>query len=372
MPEMFTVYESVYAYAKGFNTGLFQGCLTSVLSRPNDKIYTPKGKVTKIRQVDAGGAGTYNKKNGFMGTYGGGRGVEYIGYEAKNDRVKVLRVDALDEQQSFEAGQVPSIQALAQDFMDNHLCSEIDASNIAEWYNKVPVENSHVNTDTGYKTDIDNILTTHLQIRADVFNSGFKGRVFLFERSDVYANFLAALIKNNALAAMCKTERVPFVFPTGFEADEELGIEDKLTVYLEVTKFNNMWIIEMPSDRMFTKIILNDGVSEGQEDGGYIGDITSAGGGLIDILAIPEPAGFTDTRYLVANYLVPGEYYNDAARQLELRDINKRMYGNVEIGYAGVNQKGNDFEYDIRIMYGGDLFDNRRRNCFAITGPLAQ
>jgi hypothetical protein len=42
------------------------------------------------------------------------------------------------------------------------------------------------------------------------------------------------------------------------------------------------------------------------------------------------------------------------------------MFGNVEIGFAGINQKANAFEYDIRVIYGGDLFDNRRRNCFAV------
>ena len=46
------------------------------------------------------------------------------------------------------------------------------------------------------------------------------------------------------------------------------------------------------------------------------------------------------------------------------------MYGNVEVNNAGINQKANAFEYDIRAIYGGALFDNRARNCFAVTGPV--
>jgi hypothetical protein len=52
--------------------------------------------------------------------------------------------------------------------------------------------------------------------------------------------------------------------------------------------------------------------------------------------------------------------------QVDLEKLNGRMFGNVEIGFAGINQKANAFEYDIRVIYGGDLFDNRRRNCFAV------
>lgn len=368
---MFTTYEGIYAYAKGANLALNQGCLTAVLSRPNDKIYTPKGKATKIRQIDAGGAGTYNKAKKFMQSYGGGKGVEYIDYAAAYDRVKVLTVDAMDEEQSFEAGQVPSIELLAKDFMDNHLCSEIDATNIAGWYAKVPEANKFINTDEGFETGVGKTFSTLLNIRSKIFNSGCRGRVFVFANTSFMANLMSDMITNNALAAMCRTERIPFTFPTGFEDNEELGTESKLSIDVEVIKFNNLWLIEMPSERMYTHVTLYDGESEGQEDGGYVGDTTTTGSAIIDLIAIPESAGFTDTRYLVANYLVPGQYWN-ATGQFEVRPADERMYGNVEVANAGINQKGNDFEYDIRIMYGGDLIDIRKKNCFAITGPKAK
>jgi hypothetical protein len=42
------------------------------------------------------------------------------------------------------------------------------------------------------------------------------------------------------------------------------------------------------------------------------------------------------------------------------------MFKNIQVNNAGINQKANAFEYDIRVIYGGDIYDNRRRNCFAV------
>ena len=73
---------------------------------------------------------------------------------------------------------------------------------------------------------------------------------------------------------------------------------------------------------------------------------------------------------MVDNFLVPASMPGLNYSKVDLRKLNERMYGNVEIGYAGINQKANAFEYDVRAIYGGDIFDNRARNCFAVTGVV--
>ena len=74
---------------------------------------------------------------------------------------------------------------------------------------------------------------------------------------------------------------------------------------------------------------------------------------------------------MIDNYLYPAFLQNSALGAVDIRALNSRMFGNVEINNAGINQKANAFEYDIRAIYGGSLFDNRARNCFLVTSSLA-
>ena len=90
------------------------------------------------------------------------------------------------------------------------------------------------------------------------------------------------------------------------------------------------------------------------------------------MLAIPIEAAFTNTRYMIDNFLVPASMPGLNYTNIDLRKLNERMYGNVEIGFAGINQKANAFEYDVRAIYGGDIFDNRARNCFAVTSAAEE
>lgn len=362
----FTVYDGLYAYAKKANSGLYLACKTSIFNNPADQIYTPKGKVTKIRQYESGKAGTYNKAKGWMQSYGTGKGVEWIDYRAPYDRAKVLAVDAVDELQSFAAGMTPSIELLNGDFLDNQLPAEIDAANIAQFYSKIPRDNIYWNDETDYKTDVDNILDTILRLQNDIFNSGYDRDSVLFIRSSVYTNFQKAIIKNYGLASGAMiSKKMTVNINTGLEG-LITNAGDTLNVTVDFEAFGKFLVINMPDDRMYTRITMLDGYSEGQEDGGYVPDNDSTEFNQIDLLAIPIEAAFTNTRYMVDNFLVPASMPGLNYSKVDLRKLNKRMYGNVEIGYAGINQKANAFEYDVRAIYGGDIFDNRARNCFAV------
>lgn len=366
----FTVYDGLYAYAKKANSGLYLACRTSVFNNPADQIYTPKGKVTKVRQYESGKAGSYNKAKGWMQGYGTGKGVQWIDYRAPFDRAKVLSVDAVDELQSFAAGMTPSIELLNGDFLDNQLPAEIDATNIAQFYSKIPVTNRHLNSETGYKTDVDNIIDTILGLQNKIFNTGYDRDSVLFIRSSVYTNFQKAIVKNYGLASGVMLSKTMTVnMNTGLEGLIS-NAGDALSVTVDFEAFGKFLVINMPDDRMYTMITMLDGYSEGQEDGGYVPDVDSDDFAQIDLLAIPVEAAFTNTRYMIDNFLVPASMPGLNYNKIDLRKLNERMYGNVEIGFAGINQKANAFEYDVRAIYGGDIYDNRARNCFAITGVV--
>lgn len=362
----FSIYDGLFAYAKRANSGLYLESRTAIFNNPADQIYTPKGKVTMIRQYESGKAGNYNKKSGWMGNYGNGKGVQWIEYKAPYDRAKILSVDAIDEMQSYENGMVPSIELLNADFLDNQMPSEIDATNIAQFCSQVPEANKYKSTDPAYATDEDSILNTVLQLQNNVFNSGYNRETVLFMRASVYTAFQKAIIKNYGMASgVMLTKSMDVQIKTGLE-NLITDSNDSISVTVDIEVFGNFYIIKMPDDRMYTKISLLDGYSVGQEEGGYIPDTSADDFALVDMLAIPLNSAFTNTRYMVDNFLVPSNLPGISYNNVELRQLNQQMYGNVEIGNAGINQKANAFEYDIRLIYGGSIFDNRRRNCFAV------
>ena len=369
---MFTVYDGIEAYARKANSGLYIACKTAIFNNPANQILTPKGKVTRVRQYESGMAGNYSKTKGWMTQYGTGKGVQWIEYKAPYDRAKILTTDAIDEEQSFAVGMTPSIELLNADFLDNQLPREIDATNISTWYNQVPAANRHVNTETGFKTDAENILATLNNLDRLIFNSGYDRDTVLFMNSDTYSNMITAIQNKFGLASNVLMEKQATVYIDTGLGTLIKGTDSVIKVNITFEVYGHFLIIRVPDDRMYSNIIMYSGDpdDEGQEQGGYVADFSNRNFANISMLAIPMEAAFCNTRYMVDNFLYPAFLQTNPYTKVDIRELNKRMYGNVEVNNAGINQKANAFEYDIRAIYGGSLFDNRARNCFAVTGPV--
>lgn len=369
---MFTVYDGIEAYARKANSGLYIACKTAIFNNPANQILTPKGKVTRVRQYESGMAGNYSKTKGWMTQYGTGKGVQWIEYKAPYDRAKILTTDAIDEEQSFAVGMTPSIELLNADFLDNQLPREIDATNISTWYNQVPAANRHVNTETGFKTDAENILATLNNLDRLIFNSGYDRDTVLFMNSDTYSNMITAIQNKFGLASNVLMEKQATVYIDTGLGTLIKGTDSVIKVNITFEVYGHFLIIRVPDDRMYSNIIMYSGDpdDEGQEQGGYVADFNNSNFANISMLAIPMEAAFCNTRYMVDNFLYPAFLQTNPYTKVDIRELNKRMYGNVEVNNAGINQKANAFEYDIRAIYGGSLFDNRARNCFAVTGPV--
>lgn len=362
----FTVYDGIFEYATRANKALYLGCRTAIFNNPGNVKYTPKGKSVLVREVDAGKPGNYNKSKGWLADYGTGGGIKWVEYTARYDRAKVLAVDSQDELQSYQTGADSSIGALAEDFIDNHLAAEVDAANIASFFHAIPEANKFESTATGFKTGVsDDVYATLINLKTKVFNAGYKNDIVVFIRADVYATLQKNIIDKFGLAnGVIVNKEVTVILDSGLGDKVKAEDEGQIEVTLEVQKLDNLLLIPMPDDRMYSKIVMYDGISAGQTAGGYVKDETAK---LIDVMAIPLPAAFTNMRYLIANFLVPASAFDTTQDSVDLMDINKKMFGNVEIGQAGINQKADKFEYDIRAIFGGDIFSNRAKTCFAIT-----
>lgn len=372
----YSVYDGIDAYARKANSELYIACKTSIFNNPADQIFTPKGKVTKVRQYSAGPAGNYDKRKGWMGSYGATADVRWIAYRAECDRAKILRVDAPDELASFANGMTPSSELLNSDFLNNHLPKEIDAFNIAKWYNQIPDDNKFVagTAKNGVTLDIspDAILGSITMLDSLVFNAGYDRDTVLFMDSKAYANFITAIQNKNGLAntSFLTDRKIQVVVDTGIDQLIK-GRDSVLRIDINVQQYGRFLIVRVPDDRMYSHIIMLSGDPEdvGQEQGGYIPDVVNPAFANIHMLAIPIEAAFTNVRYFVDNYLYPS-YLERGITRVDLEVLNQRMFGNVEIANAGINQKANAYEIDVRCIFGGSLFDNRRKNCFALTGTV--
>lgn len=366
----FTVYDGIEAYARKANSAFYQACCTAIFNNPANQILTPKGKVTRVRQYNSGAAGNYSKTKGWMTQYGTGEGIQWIEYAAEFDRAKILSTDAIEEEQSFAVGMTPSIELLNSDFLDNHLPKEIDATNIAKWYSQMPQGNKYTTNDLDISPD--GILDTLNTLDSLVFNSGYNRDTVLFMSSVAYKNMITAIQNKMGLANYEFMHRKATVtIDTGL-GGLIAGAENAMKIELDFESYGNFLIVRVPDDRMYTSIIMYSGDQddEGQEAGGYVADYENPNFANIHLMAIPIEAAFTNTRYMVDNFLYPGWLQDNRYTRVDIRALNKRMYGNVEINHAGINQKANAFEYDIRAIYGGSLFANRARNCFAVTGAV--
>lgn len=369
---MFTVYDAVNAYSKKANSLFYVASKTAIFNNPSNQIYTPKGKKTLVRQYEAGNAGNYSKSKGWMTQYGTGKGVEWIEYKAEFDRAKILSTDALDEAQSYAVGMIPSIDLLNEDFLNRALPREIDATNIAKWYSRTPESNRY--TVDQLALDAEHVLDTLNTIDQLVFNSGFEGDVVLFISPDVYSAIISALLNKNGLAsgALIKRQMSVNLDSSADGVDASKGNDTAYSVSVNFEGYGRFLLVRVPEDRMYTQITLLSGDPDdaGQEAGGYIPNYASEAFANIKVLAMPIESGFCNVRYMVDNLLYPAFLQTNGQTRVDLNKLNGKMFGNVEINNAGINQKANAFEYDVRCLYGADLFDNRKHNVFAITGPV--
>lgn len=349
--------DTLIAFSKAVILQYRQKCRTSVLAlNPEDKVYTPKAGITRVREVNASGAGDYT---GVYQSVGGSSSVTYRDYKATVDRFKQFVIDYLDEVASYTEGATPSIVALADDFINRYLASEIDAFAIASIVAAIPVGNKFTNAQLA--TDKNGIWNTLLDIQGKCFDAGVDSdvEVFVFVRNEIFQNMQKYILEKNGLANNAMLRNRTVIVDLGVEE-----IAEPLSITTNVIQFNNLTIIPMANDRMNTEIELYDGTTEGQTEGGWAPSDTSK---KVDIVAVPAGAGFVDTRYQVLNYIVPA--ISAEAQEIDAgvnRTLNK-VLGDVVIENIGVNQKANAYELDCRFVYNAELFDIRKNACFAVT-----
>lgn len=328
---------------------------TAILADPSKFQYSQFGKTTYVREVVGGVAGAYKPSTGFAGFNSGGS-VTWTPFIAPHDRMLHDRIDAIDELNSILQGMSPSGVELNRATWLN-FSSELDATTIATLYNAAPVSNVHENTETGYETTPDKVFATLNKIKLDIFDAGYEGLVAAFVDSTTFGNIRTAILDKFGLANPTVLTMV-------------VGEKDGLEVKLEVYKFDNLLIIPVPKSRMVSQVVLYDGVTAGQESGGWVKDPSAKN---INILAVPLDAASLSIRHVVANLAVPMVFANINLSKVNsaLEDVSK-IYGNaVTIENIGINQSGDQFSFMNRVIYGAAVFETWKKTIFVVTEPEA-
>lgn len=345
-----TIIEAAKAYSNQVIREPLQNAKSSVLSNPEVFKYSKYGKETLVREVTGGTASNYNKNTGFKSN-GKGGSAKWSTFEAPYDREITFSVDAIDEYNAILEGYELGGAAVAKQNMVA-MGAEVDATTFAAIYSNIPSANVLADA----QVDKDNIFHTLTNIEGKIFNAGYTGTSYVFVRASVYSAIQAAILANNGLA----NEEVLTYSPV-----KGLELETR------VIKYNDLVLIRVPDDRMFTEIVLLDGESEGQTDGGYK---KADGAKHIDILAVPVPSSAVSIRHLVANLLVPMAYMNGLNTgnlEVELGGVNELTGNTIAFQNIGINQKADSFEYQTRLIYGSVTFNNWKKALFAITSDIA-
>lgn len=351
----FTIYEGTVAYAKQLLVGMAQSSKVAIFNDPNNQILSVKGKETAIREVETKGASDYT---GAWGDGTGSASLNQVKYYAPYDRAYSASVDSLKEAASYLEGAKPSLPGVATSYLKTKLAPEIDTVVLARYYTEAGEK--HVTTEAGYAVDVDNILGTLTKIEADVKNAGADGDVVVFLSNTANAAFEQALLNKNILANDVVIERDM----TREEVAEGYGA---LKIQIKAKKFNNLIIVDVPDDRMATKVYMLNGIDAGQLEGGVIPAKNLSTYAPIHIIAIPMEAAYANIRHIVSNMFVPAGI--DVADYNEnITALNEKLFGVISLENTGINQLGDGFKFNSRCVYGGDIFEIFRDACVAVTG----
>ncbi|MGL5715039.1 MAG: hypothetical protein ACRCXT_06880 [Paraclostridium sp.] len=227
-------------YAQVLQTALdkvaVQELLTGWMDRNSGKVKYNGGKEVKIPMISTDGLGDYARgaSNGYAG---GDIKFEYKTYEMTQDRGRKFTLDAMDVD---ETNFVATAGSVMGEFQRVHVTPEIDAYRLA---NLCKVAKNVKE----YTIDKDTIVMEIKKGIKEIREAGYNGQL------------------------ICHL--------TG---DAKLAVEEKILDKLSSVTFSvngidttvpaidKVALIETPQNRMYTDITLHDGVTSGQEKGGYV------------------------------------------------------------------------------------------------------
>lgn len=255
--------------------------VTSVLDTPSDLVLFTGANTAQIYKTQMDGLGTYDRNNGYVKGSVNGSWEDLV---LEYDRGRQLMVDAMDNEETLDM----AFGTLAGEFVRLHEVPEIDAYTFAKIAGTTGI-GAATPADIASVTDI-LAAVDDAQSTMDDAEVPMEGRILFVSTKTYYA------IKNKL---------------TRFIMNDEENIQRNIEM------LDSMRVVPVPSGRFNTAITLQDGVTSGQEAGGF-----AVGGYPINFMLV-HPSAIIK----VMKHRVPRIFSPDVVQEADAWKFNIRLYG---------------------------------------------
>lgn len=326
------------------------------------------GESTAVREITGVNSKAYDPCNGWSDE------CEVINpwreFRANIDREISFKLDLLREASSILPGMTPTGE-LTYEMSWRLMGAEIDAVSMGMLDSQIPTANKVSNVTEGFQVDPSNILKTLTNLEAWLVNNKVYGGAAVFMSASVFKNLRLAMIENYGLASGAMLQVMNGV---ANPVDRRYGESGRLLeVNTQVYRWGDLFIYEIPDDRMVNKVILLDGKSDGQKLGGWVPDYTDPDFHKIDIMVVPFISAAIGVRHIIKEVMVPSVFrdYTPSGAKLEqdLADLAASYNGVINIQNIGITQQGDMFRWVGRVVWGLPVFSNWAQTILEIYDP---
>jgi len=273
---------------------------TAILDAQGDLVReTETAKTFMIPKMTLSGLADYDRNAGYVR---GDQRIEWIAYTFEHDRNRKFTVDAADNMETAFL----AYSMLASEFTRLHVAPEFDAYRLSK-YATLAGHTKSIAINPG------NILPEIVESRTSLVNSHVPmNDMVMFLRPEIYGD----LILNDAIAKSMSVDKVT------------IG-----NIQMDIETWNNVPLIEVPDDRMYTAYEFLDGVSPGQEMGGFA---PAPGAQLINFIMMSRSSVFQSVKRAATKVTTPE-----------------------------VNQNADGWEFGFRLYHDAFVFDNKANSIYA-------
>ena len=276
---------------------------SSILDMANANVRYDGGNTVQVFKTSIQGLGNYARNSGFVtGDVTG----TWENMTLEYDRGRGFLVDAMDNEESMGM----AFGALAGEFIRTQVVPEVDAIRFAKLASATGIS-------TGTAADISSSTNV-----ADLLDEA----LYTMDEDEVPAEGRIAFVSEAAYRQLKGNL-------TRYLLNNETGVNTNVEMY------NDLRIIRVPQARFNTAITLADGITSGQEAGGFT---PTAGGYKINFLVV-HPSAVVQ----IAKHVVPRIFSPD------------------------VNQSADAWLFQYRIYHGVDVLDNKVAGIYLHRGATA-
>jgi hypothetical protein len=256
-------------YLTALDTVYKMGSLTSILDNTALSQEAAQANQIKIAKMVLQGLGDYSRSTGYVS---GDATLTWETHTFSQDRGRKFAVDSMDDMETASLG----FGRLAGEFVRSYVVKELDAYRFATLYGKASNKvQADITTSATALTALDTAIAA--LDNAEVTAEGRK----LFVSNTFYN-----LIKNATTIS------------------REMNMTNSESLNRDIMEFEGMQVVKVPTTRFYTAITQYNGSTAGQEDGGYIKNV-STGKDINFMIVQPDAIAYQGVKHAVNKIVTP-------------------------------------------------------------------